>query len=124
MSFSTKVFTKLLFLGSLLAVRGHADRPFACDLKALSTEERTHHKELSRQLASARMERRQVSDGYSFRIDSAKIPITRVAEWVELERKCCPFFRFQIELDGESRALWLTLRGREGIKKFIEIEFS
>ena len=48
---------------------------------------------------------------------------TRVAEWVADERKCCPFFTFEIWVEGETGALRLSLKGREGVKPFIKMEF-
>ena len=39
--------------------------------------------------------------------------LPEVAEWITMERLCCPFLAFQLDVNanGESR---LTLRGRRG----------
>ena len=95
---------------------------FACNLKAFQTEERKIHDRLTAQLRSAAVARRELPDGYSFQMDTGKISIAQVAEWTVLERKCCPFFDYEIELHSEENTLWFTLKGREGVKKFIEME--
>ena len=95
---------------------------FACNLKAFQTEERKIHDRLTEQLRSAAVARRELPDGFSFQMDPGKISIAQVAEWTVLERKCCPFFDYEIELHSEENTLWFTLKGREGVKKFIEME--
>ncbi len=69
------------------------------------------------------MIRRELADGYAFQIKSNRVSVVEVAEWVDLERKYCPFFDFQVDLHGAEGALWLSLAGREGTKQFIEEEF-
>ena len=97
---------------------------FACNLKALSHAERARHQELGRRLwRSALLDRRELTDGYSFQIDPTKTPLVEVAEWVSYEHKCCPFLRFRIDVSEET-SVWLTLSGRPGVKQFIEAEFS
>ena len=44
--------------------------------------------------------------------------------WVGLERRCCSFFRFQLEFGGEAGPVTLRLTGREGVKDFIRSEFE
>lgn len=95
---------------------------FACNLKALQPKERQSHDRLTAQLKSAAVARRELPDGYSFQMDTGKVSIAQVAEWAVLERKCCPFFDYQLDLHGEENTLWFTLKGREGVKRFIEVE--
>jgi hypothetical protein len=95
---------------------------FACNLKAFDAEERKLHDRLTAELRSAAIARREKPNGYSFQMDPAKISFTQIAEWTVLERKCCPFFDYQLDLHSEENTLWFTLKGREGVKKFIEVE--
>src|SRR6266852_144286 len=112
----TKIFA-LTLLAALAA--SAADTRFACNLKALTPEQRTRHAKLSRDLLAGVTERRELSDGYSFRIHTA---LSDVGEWIAAERKCCPFFRFRLEVAGEEE--WLSIQGEEGVKKFILAEFN
>jgi hypothetical protein len=57
----------------------------------------------------------------SFRLPSSAL--MTVAEWVSLERKCCPFFAFEIEQPKDQGPVWLRITGSEGAKAFIEEEF-
>jgi|SRR5947209_684176 len=92
----------------------------ACNLKALNHDERQRHATLSKAIFSAVPERRELRDGYKYRVDN--IPLAGLGEWIGYEHKCCPFFRFRLELD-ETGAAWLGLSGGPGVKQFIEAEF-
>src|SRR6266404_5791229 len=41
-----------------------------------------------------------------------------------VQSKCCPFFDFHIDLEGEGKLVCLRLTGEEGIKAFIRAEFK
>lgn len=95
---------------------------FYCNSKALTPEERVRHHELAQAIAEAKLETKELADGYAFRLQETKVSVADLAEWVEAERKCCPFFDFAISLGREGGALWLTLRGAEGVKDFMRHE--
>jgi hypothetical protein len=46
------------------------------------------------------------------------------AEWVSFERKCCPFFAFELEQAKDQGPFWLRITGSEGVKPFIVEEFG
>ena len=114
----------LILLGVLaLAAQCPAGQSvFTCNLKAFQPEERKIHDRLTAQLRSAAVARRELPDGYSFQMDPRKVSLAQIAEWAVLERKCCPFFDYQLDLHSEENTLWFTLKGREGVKRFIEME--
>ena len=95
----------------------------ASDLKALTPEQRKLHQKLSHDLASAVTMRRELPDGYTFRIDSAKMPVVDIAQWITFERRCCPFLLFRLDIEGADGNVSLSLQGAAGVKKFIETEF-
>jgi hypothetical protein len=43
-------------------------------------------------------------------------------EWAAQERLCCPFFDMDIRLPREGGPTTLRLTGRQGTKKFIEVD--
>ncbi len=96
---------------------------FYCNLNALSPTERARHRELSSELVAARIETKELPDGYAFRLQSETVSVADLAEWVSAESKCCPFFDFEIELQRDNGPLWLKLRGKDGVKQFIVSEF-
>jgi len=61
----------------------------------------------------------ELDDGFSYRFSSeAPWPATVMA-FVEAERSCCPFLRFEIVFEPNHGPLRLTLRGSARAKAFI-----
>lgn len=71
-------------------------------MTALSPEQRQRHAALSRQLAQATAEVKELPDGYAFRYETDERTWTTAAEYVDLERRCCPFFAFALERESGS----------------------
>jgi len=46
------------------------------------------------------------------------------AEFITLERLCCPFLTLALEVERERGPLWLKLTGREGVKPFLRAELG
>jgi hypothetical protein len=97
---------------------------FACNLLALKPDERKRHSEVTKQMRGVTKEKRELADGYGFRFPSDQSTILLVSEFVARERLCCPFFTFEMVVEPEDGPLWLRLRGAEGVKKFIRVEFG
>jgi len=101
-----------------------SDMPgFYCNTKALTKTERERYNQLTGKVANARAETKELPDGYGFRLNSERITLPEVGEWISWERKCCPFFSFEIALERDNGPLWLKLRGTDGVKAFIRAEF-
>jgi hypothetical protein len=97
---------------------------FYCNAKALTKAERERYNQLTGKLAQARAEVKELADGYAFRLKGEEVSLLDLGEWISAERKCCPFFSFEVEVQRDSGPLWLKLRGAEGIKPFIRAEFA
>jgi hypothetical protein len=125
LSLMLELMNKLLVVSVFALVAAHASSaPFACNLKAFTPDQRTRHHQLIVRVTSAVTEARELKDGYSLHVNTAQVPLVDVAEWVDLERRCCPFFDFQMDVHGEDGSLWLSLKGRDGVKDFIRTDFS
>lgn len=98
--------------------------PFACVMEAIEPDRRPKHLATARQLFLAVKETRELADGYAFRLPDEAGALQRAAEFISLERLCCPFFGFALEVEPEGGAVWLRLTGREGIKPFIRAEVA
>lgn len=98
--------------------------PLACDMTAIPAEQRPIHLATSRELFLHIEETRELPNGFQFRFDAEPNVIRRLAEFVSLERLCCPFLSFAIEIEAENGPVWLRLTGREGVKAFIREEIS
>ncbi len=92
-------------------------------MDALDEKQRERHRALSSQLKSALQDVEELPDGYGFRFPSDASLFLRLAEWVTLERACCPFLAFELLFEAEGGSIRLTLRGREGVKDFVRSEF-
>jgi hypothetical protein len=67
---------------------------------------------------------KELPDGYSFRFDASQPTVLLVSEFIARERACCPFFTFELVAERNEGPLWLSLRGREGVKEFIVAELN
>ncbi|MBI3797735.1 MAG: hypothetical protein HY268_12310 [Deltaproteobacteria bacterium] len=100
------------------------ESPIACDFSALTAEQRAHRQILARQMHAVTKEVRELPDGYAFRFSAEPELCLTLAEFITLERLCCPFFTFILELEREGGPLWLRLTGHEGVKQFLQAELG
>lgn len=96
--------------------------PIACNLKALTTEQRGQLGRAGAHVIDAITGSRDLKDGYAFRVDAAKASVVDVAEWLDLWRRCCPFYEFEVDLHAADASLWLTVKGRPGVKAYIPVD--
>jgi hypothetical protein len=101
-----------------------AQSKFYCNIKALTPEERAHHKQLGDKLTAARKAVVEAEKGFEFQFSPQDVTIAELADWVVAESKCCPFFDFHIDLENQGKLICLRLTGEEGIKQFLRAEFS
>ena len=98
--------------------------PLACIVSAMNDQQRRRWQTLSEQLRSSVQEVRELPYGYGFRFAAEAGMILSVAEFISLERLCCPFLKFELEVAGSNRPLWLRMTGREGVKEFLKAELG
>src|SRR5262245_62047056 len=97
--------------------------PIACDLTAIPAGEREAHETLAKQLFfEAIPQRDELADGFAFQFRADQYPL--LVAFVGNERLCCPFFRFVLEVTPGRGPIWLHITGGEGVKEFIQSEFS
>ena len=101
-----------------------AQSVIACDMSVLSPAQRQTHLVTSRELFSKVQTIREVADGYEFQVAVEPDTILKVAEFVSLEKLCCPFLKFAIEVEAEGDPVTLRLTGREGVKAFVREEIN
>ena len=100
------------------------ESPFACDMTAIAPEQRRAHLATIEKLFQSVKAIRELPDGYAFHLPNESDMLRLAAEFVTLERLCCPFFGFGIEVESEGGAVSLSLTGREGVKPFIMAEIG
>jgi hypothetical protein len=100
------------------------ESPLACDMSAIEPGRREQHIATGREVFGAATEILGLPDGYAFRLPCETDMLVKTTEFVDLERLCCPFLGFLIEVEPEGGPAWLRLTGREGVKAFIREEVS
>jgi len=100
------------------------ESPIACDMSAIEPGRREQHIATGKEVFRAITEIRELPDGYVFRLSGEPNMLVKTAEFISLEKLCCPFLRFVLEVEPEGGAVWLGLAGREGVKAFIREEVS
>jgi hypothetical protein len=100
------------------------ESPIACDMSAIEPALRAVHIARGGRVFRAAEELREMPDGYAFRLPNESNTLLDAAEFVALERLCCPFLGFALEVEAEGGPVWLRLTGRDGVKAFIREEVS
>ena len=100
------------------------ESPFFCNVAGMNAEQRKRYTVLIKKLQTSKQEVRELPDGYAFRFSAESSNIQDLAEFIVYERLCCPFFDFDLAVEREGGPVWLRLRGREGVKDFIRLEFG
>lgn len=98
------------------------ESPIACNMSAIEPGLRAGHVATGEMLFCAAGEIRKLVDGYAFRLPADADTLHKAAGFISLERLCCPFLGFTLEVEPEGGAMWLRLTGREGVKAFIREE--
>src|SRR6266566_1490322 len=98
MTLATALCFSLICLGVGAAAEGSA--PLACNMKAISAARRPRYNDLVKRLRIAVTYRSELSDGYAYKLDTKKITLPEAAEWITMERLCCPFLAFQLDVKG------------------------
>ena len=96
------------------------ESPIACNVTPFSPTQRERWQELGKNWRTSVHEIRELPDGYALRIPTDAASVMAAAEWMTLDRLCCPFLTFTLEIGREGGAVWLRLTGREGVKSFMQ----
>ncbi len=96
--------------------------PIACRPNALTREERERSRELRQALASATTETRGVVNGFVYQYRDDPDTFRRAAEWITLERRCCPFLSFDLRWNHGDVPPSLSITGPAGTREFLAAE--
>jgi hypothetical protein len=100
--------------------------PLACNMSVFTPSEREKHIQTTAQLFQSVQNIREVENGYEFIFPNPEGSgiLTRMAEFISNERRCCPFLKFTLTIDIAPQPIALTLTGPEGTQEFLREEFS
>jgi hypothetical protein len=99
------------------------DPPIACQLKALDAEQRQRQKELLGVVRGKIQQTLELPDGFALQMPNDHVTFMEVAEWVSLERRCCAFAEFLLEMRGDD-TVWVTVTGGSGAKEVLAAEMG
>lgn len=95
--------------------------PIVCIPEALTNPERERYRTLRSEFVASIRKSSPMPDGYLLEFEAGQAQFHHVAEWISLERKCCPFLSFELRWGaGDSSAPTLAISGPEGTKDFLE----
>jgi hypothetical protein len=97
--------------------------PLACNMTAIPADQRSAHHALIHRLAGeVATEIRDVANGIAFSFPSNAYD--EVVRFVALERLCCSFLHFTLDVPSPDRSLTLTVTGPPGAREFIRAELG
>jgi hypothetical protein len=97
---------------------------FACNLTVLSTEEREHFASVTDALFTAVQETLELENGFAFRFINKPNQLVQIARFIQRESQCCPFLKFNLEVEPSSGPVWLRITGETGTKEFLCAELD
>jgi len=89
----------------------------ACDRNAIPKEERPRYQELSGKLMKSVLGLEETAAGFRLRLNPERLPLRDVAEWIDYESRCCPFFSYRVDISNKPRAVAVELSGPPGAKE-------
>jgi hypothetical protein len=94
------------------------DRP-ACNLDLLPHGKTARYRELRRALGRSVRDMQELADGWALELDPSAEAFLGAAEWITLERLCCPFLQFELDWSPTQPRVQLRLRGSAGAKQVV-----
>jgi hypothetical protein len=91
----------------------------ACSMEAFDEAQRRRYGELRSRVLAAVGDVVELPNGFSFRLPPDGGILGAVAEWIALERRCCPFFDFVLEVPRNGLPIELRVTGPGPAKEII-----
>ena len=99
------------------------DLSIECDLNALTSEERDRRQIVLGAVMRTIIGRSELPNGFQLRFDAARLDLAALGEWIALERRCCPFLHFRLDIEPAGKTV-LALTGGPGVKTFLRAEMG
>jgi hypothetical protein len=90
----------------------------------MNAEQRARYRDVTQQMRAATPVIEELADGYALRFGMDSSLCLVVAEFITLERLCCPFLDLMLEVAREGGPMQLKLTGSEGVKQFLRMELG
>ncbi len=96
----------------------------ACDLDALDPAERDQQAATLEQLRLRVQAVEELPDGWALQLPTADETLHLAARFIANERRCCPFFEFNLNVTAGAGPIWLRITGQAGVKAFLAGAFA
>ena len=93
--------------------------PIACNLGALSPEERVRRSELALRVREAAQGMTELETGFSVEFGTDDGVLRDALELCLLERRCCTFLELTLRLEPAGGPVSLRISGPSGVKEFL-----
>lgn len=70
------------------------------------------------------LEAQWLADGARLRFPAEAETLSLLATFVDLERRCCAFLRFELTVEPGGGPVWLALTGPPGTREFLQAELD
>jgi hypothetical protein len=92
--------------------------PIACLLP--NHEQAKRREEIANDIFKGAEGVRELKDGFSFRYPGTDEWVSKISKFIMSERKCCPFFTFELLFAKNGGPVYLHMRGSKDAKEFIK----
>ncbi|MEP7288212.1 MAG: hypothetical protein ABI947_20870 [Chloroflexota bacterium] len=86
----------------------------ACDPNALTPDQQERWVQ----------EIRELPNGWAWRLPSTPEMLVLVAEDLNMDRLCCPFVHYTLEIEPNRGPFWLRMTGADGVNAFLRMSFE
>lgn len=98
--------------------------PVACVPGGVPVDKRERWIEMATEIYASVLEVKDLPNGYSLRLPNDPTSLILIAEYVSLDRLCCEFVNWNIEVERSKGPVWLHLTGGRGVKEYFKTGFE
>jgi hypothetical protein len=113
----------LVLSAALLGTSQSAPPPLACRPNALDRTQRQRQQALLATVRQTVVAKHDLPDGLALDFAGDAATFVQLAEWISLERRCCPFLAFALEWKEDDRVS-VRLTGQPGVKEAVAAEMG
>jgi len=100
-----------------------ASPPLVCRVNALDKAQRRRQQALLETVRRMVLAKHELPNGLDLSFAGDPAAFVQLAEWISLERRCCPFLSFALEWRQDD-SMSVRLTGRPGVKEFAAAEMG
>lgn len=113
----------LALSAAAVATTQAASPPFACRANALDKAQRQRQQVLLQTARRAMVGKQELPNGLALTFPADAGIFVQLAEWISLERRCCPFLEFALEWKRDD-SVSVRLTGEAGVRELIAAEMG